>query len=62
MIFIRPSGKFYEGQWRNGKMNGKGKFGKNGGKFKEGEWLNGKLITKEGNITDGMQSKKAAKY
>jgi len=39
----RPTGKFYEGYWENGRMNGNGKQGI-GAKVKEGFWVNGKMI------------------
>lgn len=43
-IIIRPDGKQYEGQWKEGKMNGKGKSIAPSGKFREGMWENGTRI------------------
>ena len=46
-ITFRPSGKFYEGNWAFGKMNGEGKQGLKNGKVMSGIWLNGKLVKDE---------------
>lgn len=44
MICIRPDGKKYEGEWYNGKQNGRGFYQNSKGVVRLAEWKDGKKI------------------
>ena len=44
IIFSRPDGRKYEGQWHNGKQHGEGVYITAQGQRKKGEWKEGKRV------------------
>lgn len=44
LLRSRPDGRKYEGEWRNGKQHGKGRFTNLKGVVEEATWLEGKRV------------------
>ena len=61
ILIYRPDGRKYNGEWKNNKQHGKGKYTNSSGVTKEYDWNNGKKVESAKPVKKGTRSKSTGK-
>ena len=58
LLYDRPDGRKYEGDWMNGQQHGFGRYLSKTGEVIHGEWKNGKRIEEKKKVVERRSTKK----